>query len=70
VGPRAVLDAVSKRNIPSPRRDSNPDLPPKQIDPGHFEADLTLYECVSRSFRTGRLERILQMVQLSAIRCS
>jgi hypothetical protein len=25
VGPRAVLDAVSKRKIPSPSRDSNPD---------------------------------------------
>jgi hypothetical protein len=24
VGPRAVLDAVVKRKIPSPRRDSNP----------------------------------------------
>jgi hypothetical protein len=29
-----------------------------------------LYECVSRSFRTGRLERELLMVQLSATRCS
>jgi acetolactate synthase regulatory subunit len=28
------------------------------------------YEGVSRSFRTGRLERELQMVQLSATRCS
>jgi hypothetical protein len=28
------------------------------------------YEGVSRSFRTGRLERELQMVQLSAVRCS
>jgi hypothetical protein len=28
------------------------------------------YEDVSRSFRTGRLERELQMVQLSATRCS
>jgi hypothetical protein len=29
-----------------------------------------VYECVSKSFRTGRLERELQMVQLSATRCS
>jgi hypothetical protein len=29
-----------------------------------------LYERVSKSFRTGRLERELQMVQLSATRCS
>jgi hypothetical protein len=29
-----------------------------------------LYEVVSKSFRTGRPERELQMVQLSAIRCS
>jgi hypothetical protein len=28
------------------------------------------YECVSRSFRTGILERELQMVQFSATRCS
>jgi hypothetical protein len=27
VGPRAVLDAVVKRKIPSPRRDSNPTTP-------------------------------------------
>jgi hypothetical protein len=31
---------------------------------------VTLNECVSKSFRTGRLERELQMVQLSATRCS
>jgi hypothetical protein len=31
---------------------------------------ITLYEGVSKSFRTGRLERELQMVQLSATRCS
>jgi hypothetical protein len=29
-----------------------------------------LYEGVSKSFRTGRLERELQIVQLSATRCS
>jgi len=28
------------------------------------------YEGVTKSFRTGRLERELQMVQLSATRCS
>jgi len=27
VGPRAVLDAVIKRKIPSPRRESNPRTP-------------------------------------------
>jgi hypothetical protein len=27
VGPRAVLDAVVKRRIPSPRRESNPSTP-------------------------------------------
>jgi hypothetical protein len=31
---------------------------------------LKLYEGVSKSFRTGRLEQELQMVQLSATRCS
>jgi hypothetical protein len=30
---------------------------------------ILVYEGVSKSFRTGRLERELQMVQLSAIRC-
>jgi hypothetical protein len=29
-----------------------------------------LYEGISKSFRTGRLERELQMIQLSATRCS
>jgi hypothetical protein len=29
-----------------------------------------MYDGVSKSFRTGRLERDLQMVQLSATRCS
>jgi len=31
---------------------------------------LDTYEGVSKSFRTGRLERELQMVRLSAARCS
>jgi hypothetical protein len=31
---------------------------------------IVMYEGVSKSFRTGRLERELQMVQLSATRCS
>jgi hypothetical protein len=31
---------------------------------------VTQYEDVSRSFRTGRLERELQMIQLSATMCS
>jgi hypothetical protein len=30
VGPRAVLDAVVKRKIPSPRRESNPRIPKNQ----------------------------------------
>jgi hypothetical protein len=29
-----------------------------------------IYECVSKRLRTGRLERELQMIQLSAIRYS
>jgi hypothetical protein len=31
--------------------------------------EIQSYEDVSKSFRTGRLERELQIVQLSAIRC-
>jgi hypothetical protein len=34
------------------------------------ETTLKTYDGVSKSFRTGRLERELQMVQLSATRCS
>jgi hypothetical protein len=33
-------------------------------------ANVYVYEGVSKSFRTGRLERELQTVQLSATRCS
>jgi hypothetical protein len=35
-----------------------------------FMRSVVLYEGVSKSFRTGRLERELQMLQLSATRCS
>jgi len=31
---------------------------------------ILIYECVSKSFRTGRLDRKLQIAQLSATRCS
>jgi hypothetical protein len=31
---------------------------------------LDVYKSVSKSFRTGRVERELQMIQLSATRCS
>jgi hypothetical protein len=37
---------------------------------GQMNFTFCYYEGVSRSFRTGRLERELQMVQLSATRCS
>jgi hypothetical protein len=35
-----------------------------------FGRMFTIYEGVDKSFRTGRLERELQIVQLSATRCS
>jgi hypothetical protein len=35
-----------------------------------FQSFFLMYEVVSKSFRTDRLERELLMVQLSAIRCS
>jgi hypothetical protein len=41
----------------------------QKISHGSF-ARAIKYEVVSKSFRTGRLERELQMVQLSATRCS
>jgi hypothetical protein len=37
--------------------------------PSDFVMQETMYEGVSKTFRTGRLERKLQMVQLSATRC-
>jgi hypothetical protein len=42
------------------------------ISPCNFKIikEFKLYEGVSKSFRTGRLDRELQMVQLSATRCS
>jgi hypothetical protein len=36
VGPRAVLDAVVKRKIPSPHRESNPRIPIVQPVPQHY----------------------------------
>jgi hypothetical protein len=39
----------------------------KEAIVAYFDA---IYKGVSRSFRTGRLERELQMVQLSATKCS
>jgi hypothetical protein len=36
VGPRAGLDTVSKRKIPSPYRDSNPDNPTVQPVGGRY----------------------------------
>jgi hypothetical protein len=77
VGPRAGLDAVVKRKIPTPYRDSNsppPDHPARSPALCHWATPAPLNYCnnpgVPRSFRTGRLERELQMVQLSATRCS
>jgi hypothetical protein len=47
VGPRAVLDAVVKRKIPSPRRESNPRTPivqpVSQLYTDRAIMDLTLY---------------------------
>jgi hypothetical protein len=40
------------------------------ILPSSIHLPLLLFDGVSKSFRTGRLERELQMVQLSATRCS
>jgi hypothetical protein len=39
-------------------------------DIGMGKRVISEYEGVSKSFRTGRLERELKMVQLSATRCS
>jgi hypothetical protein len=85
-----------KREIPSPRRESNPITPIVQpVVQRYTDWAITAlyknnkslfiiiiiiiiiiisfpteYEGVSKSFRTGRLERELQMVQLSTTRCS
>jgi flagellar biosynthesis regulator FlbT len=37
---------------------------------GDAVVHIPTYECVFKSFRTSRLERELQMVQLSATKCS
>jgi len=42
VGPRAGLDAVTKRKIPSPRRESNPDHPDR---PHHKTSVRIYYNC-------------------------
>jgi hypothetical protein len=59
VGPRAGVNAVTKRKYPV------------IIPTGNWTPVVQLvYEGVSKSFRTGRLKRELQMIQLSATRCS
>jgi hypothetical protein len=102
VGPRAVLDAVMKRKIPSPSE--NRTLEPRtsyMACRNVFQTKAVLlneisilscvsifvtqtvldqvlidfyvkqyYEGVSKSFRTGHLEREVQTVQQSATRCS
>jgi len=42
----------------------------RRQNPEDQDLNLFIYESVSKSFRTGRLERELQMVQPSATRCS
>jgi hypothetical protein len=44
VGPRAVLDAVVKREIPSPRLESNPRTPMDGIN-----VRICIYICFSRN---------------------
>jgi hypothetical protein len=82
VGPRAVLDAVVKRKIPSPRLTTNPELVEwlmfikilTQIQDWNFLVGsivwMKIYESISKSFRTVRLERELKLIQFSATRCS
>jgi hypothetical protein len=44
---------------------------PRHIKETHFVNFIVpIYEGVSKSFRTGRLERELQIIQFSATRCS
>jgi len=52
-----------------------PALPPSpydhDLDPEDFTSEyIHVYEGVSKRFRTGRLKRDLQVIQLSAARCS
>jgi hypothetical protein len=54
-----------ENSTPRPYWKSYPGRPARRL-----VSVLTVYEGVSKSFRTGRLERGLQMVQLSATRCS
>jgi hypothetical protein len=43
VGPRAVLDSVVKRKIPSPRRESNPRTPIISIRLSYHDSDIITY---------------------------
>jgi hypothetical protein len=77
VGPRAGLDWVAKRKIPCPCRESDPGRRARSSVSIVAELRVTAacslsatYEGVSKTFRFGRLNRELQMVQLSATRCS
>jgi hypothetical protein len=48
----------------------HPSHSPSFYHPNNYLAKRTNYEGVTKSFRTGRLERELQMVQLFATGCS
>jgi hypothetical protein len=67
VGPRAVLDAVVKRKIPSPLRESNPRTPIVQpIDqrlsfPGSRMEDYGIRKQMLKHCTTGRLDEDLDV---------
>jgi hypothetical protein len=65
VGPRAVLDAVVKRKIPSPRRESNPRTPIVQpVAQRYTDWDITALHlplCRSKMARRRKAPRLLNL---------
>jgi hypothetical protein len=62
MGPRTVLDAVVKRKIPSPRRESNPRIP--IVYPVAQRYNDRAIAAVTKKLREDQNEKLLATVQL------
>jgi hypothetical protein len=69
---RSGRGGYEKESRHCPCQKLNPGRPARSVVTELHRLSVTylLYEGLSKSFRTGRLERELQMIQLSATRCS
>jgi hypothetical protein len=71
VGPEPVWTRWWRKKFPAPAGTRTPDHPSRSPALYHWAIlSPNIYEGVSKSFRTGDLERELQMVELSPNRCS